>query len=83
MHIYNDRDDINMVASGYADKRDDNRNSGYCSGGYHDRGKTTQVWQHRTRELEPATSIEDKLSGPCNVHFYIDKHDGKKSRATS
>ncbi|MEI4927512.1 hypothetical protein Q8G50_33895, partial [Klebsiella pneumoniae] len=46
--------------------------------GYHDSRKTMQVWQRRIRDETPATSIQDKLSGPCNVHFYIDKHDGKK-----
>src|SRR5215216_8018854 len=30
MRIYDDHDDVNMVAAGYADRRDDNGNNGYC-----------------------------------------------------
>src|SRR5215216_3066965 len=45
MRVYDDRDDGNMVAAGYVDRRDDNRNSGYLSGEYRDSRKTTQVWQ--------------------------------------
>jgi hypothetical protein len=46
--VYDDRDGPDMVATGYAELRDD----------------------------EP--SAYDKLSGPCTIHFYIDKKDGKK-----
>ena len=84
MRGYKDREEVDMVVAGYADKHNDNNrnsgycSSGYCSSGYRDNGKTTQVWQHCTRDEAPATSIQDKLSRPCNVHFYINKHDGKK-----
>ena len=40
MHGYKDREEVDMVAAGYAD----NRNSGYRNSGYHDSGNTTQVW---------------------------------------
>ena len=44
MRVYDDRDDVNMVTAGYADRRDDNHNSGYRSSGHCDSGKTMQVW---------------------------------------
>ena len=78
MRVYEDHEEVDIVAAGYVDKHNDNRNSGYRSSGYHDSGKTTQVWQRHTRDDAPGTSIQEKMSGPCNIHFYIDKHDGKK-----
>ena len=76
--VYEDRDGPDMVAAGYADRRNDNsRNSGgYRSGNFRDNGRPTQSWQRRDRDNGP--SAFDKLSGPCTIHFYIDKQDGKK-----
>ena len=79
MHGYEDHEEVDMVAASYADNRNSAyRNIGYLSNVYHDNRKTTQVWQHRTRDEAPGTSIQDKLSGSCNIHFYIDKHGDKK-----
>ena len=76
--VYEDRDGPDMVAAGYADRRNDNsRNSGgYRSENFRDNGRSTQSWQRRDRDNRP--SAFDKLSGPCTIHFYIDKQDGKK-----
>src|SRR4051812_16493061 len=67
-----------MVAAGYADRRNErNRSSGgYCGNNFRDGGRPTQTWQRHGRDDEP--SEYDKLSGPCTIHFYIDKQDGKK-----
>src|SRR3954464_6554343 len=76
--VYDDRDGPDMVAAGYADRRNDaNRNSGgYCGGNFRDGGRTTQSWQRRDRDNGP--SAYEKLSDPCTIHFYIDKQDGRK-----
>src|SRR3954466_11506089 len=67
-----------MVAAGCADRRNDaNRNSsGYRGGNFRDGGRPTKSWQRRDRDNGP--SAYEKLSGPCTIHFYIDKQDGKK-----
>src|SRR3954469_5061479 len=67
-----------MVAAGYADRRNDaNRNSGgYRGGNFRDGGRPSQSWERRDRDNGP--SAYGKLSGPCTIHFYIDKKDGKK-----
>ena len=62
-----------MVVAGYVDHRNDNNRN---SGGYRDSGLPAQSWQRRDRDNGP--SAFDKLSGPCTIHFYIDKQDGKK-----
>ena len=53
-----------------------NRNNGHHNSNYRDSRRPTQTWQRRNRDNEP--SAYDKLSGPCTIHFYIDKQDGKK-----
>src|SRR3954462_11628488 len=70
--VYDDRDGPDMVAAGYADRRNDaNRNSGgYHGGNFHDGGRPAQSWQRRDRDNGP--SSYEKLSGPCTIHFYID-----------
>src|SRR3954462_6000729 len=67
-----------MVAAGYADRRNDaNRNSGgYRGGNFRDGGRPAQSWKCRDRDNGP--SAYEKLLGPCTIHFYIDKQDGKK-----
>src|SRR3954466_2727032 len=76
--VYDDRDGPDMVAACYADRCNDNsRNSGgYRGGNFRDSGRPAQSWQRRDRDNGP--SAFDKLSGPCTIHFYIDKQDGKK-----
>ena len=61
MRVYDDRDDVNMVAAGYADRRDDNRNSGY-----RDSGKTTQVWQR----VAPRKNTTRKSRCFCALHHH-------------
>src|SRR4051812_31075666 len=67
-----------MVAAGYADRRNErNRSSGrYRGNNFRDGGRPTQTCQRRGRDDEP--SAYEKLSGPCTIHFYIDKQYGKK-----
>src|SRR3954464_10942763 len=76
--VYDDRDGPDMVAASYADRRNDgNRNSGgYHGNNFRDGGCPAQSWQRRDRDDGP--SAYEKLSGPCTIHFYIDKQDGKK-----
>ena len=76
--VYDDRDGPDMVVAGYADRRNDaNRNSGgYRGGNFRDNGRPTQSWQRRDRDNGP--SAFDKLSGPCTIHFYIDKTGWQK-----
>ena len=67
--VYEDRDGPDMVAAGYADRRNDNsRNSGgYRSGNFRDDRRPTQSWQRRDRDNGPPAY--EKLSGPCTIHF--------------
>ena len=75
--VYDDRDGVDMVAAGYADRcNDGNLRSGYRGSNYRNGGQPTQTWQCRSRDDEP--SAYDKMSGPYTIHFYIDKQDGKK-----
>jgi hypothetical protein len=76
--VYDDRDGPDMVAAGYADRRNENNRSsgGYRGNNFCDGGRPTQTWQRCGRDDEP--SAYDKLSGPWTIHFYIDKQDDKK-----
>ena len=76
--VYDDRDEPYMVAAGYADRRNESNrsNGGYRGNNFRDEGRPSQPWKRRSRDEEP--SAYDKLSGPCTIHFYIDKQDGKK-----
>src|SRR3954466_6112093 len=54
--IYDDRDGPDMIAAGYADRRNEaNRNSGgYRGGNFRDGGRSTQSWQLRDRDNRPS-----------------------------